>query len=586
MIDESIRQNINTFYSSVEMPGGYMFNHVDTLKRIDLYYNSKFESGSYDSKGFKKFFYNIVKAPCDIAKKFIDLDTKDLILVPEGEGNEYKIYLMQKELRDYLKRTKFGVFINNLLHAYPIFGHFVIKKDGKGKWDLLNIQNIRSDPSSPTLKESSFVYELLRMSRGDIESMEWDKTEVEKLLMDTSQEFIIYECYHKEGKKYNRYFKSDLYIKKQDNLTIKTPEAKINDTKDYLPAITLYSDIVDALPYRELKWDPVPGRWLGLGFVEDLFDNQIRQNELTNIKARGLFWSSMKIFSTRDESVGRNVMTDIENGDIIKTTDQIIPIAVEERNLPAFAQEEQRWDISTERKTFSFDISRGENLPSATPLGVANLQAGMVASYFELKREKVGLFLRELFLDDIIPSFQKTFNKAHILTLLQTDQERGKLESIILTTHLQEATGKFLDEFGFMPEQVDIDAETEKIKSAIAKRRNLFFDLPADFYKDVSYVVDIITTGEQIDIGRKGTILQGALQAISTNPALVQNPVSRAIFFKFLELGGISPVELELMKVEGQDAFTPPPAPKGGIGLPSTSGLPSLPGLNTANQGI
>ena len=49
-------KNITTFFDPIEMPGGYTFNHVDTLKRIDLYYNSQFKRGDTDPAGFKKFF--------------------------------------------------------------------------------------------------------------------------------------------------------------------------------------------------------------------------------------------------------------------------------------------------------------------------------------------------------------------------------------------------------------------------------------------------------------------------------------------------------------------------------------------------
>jgi len=54
-------QNIADFYKPIEMPGNYYFDHADTIKTVDLYYNSKFKSGNVDRSGFRKYFFNIIK---------------------------------------------------------------------------------------------------------------------------------------------------------------------------------------------------------------------------------------------------------------------------------------------------------------------------------------------------------------------------------------------------------------------------------------------------------------------------------------------------------------------------------------------
>ena len=55
--EQKTRSNIQQFYTKIDMPGGYGFDHVETLKTIDLYYNSKYKTGEYDSLGFRKFFF-------------------------------------------------------------------------------------------------------------------------------------------------------------------------------------------------------------------------------------------------------------------------------------------------------------------------------------------------------------------------------------------------------------------------------------------------------------------------------------------------------------------------------------------------
>src|SRR3990167_2225505 len=99
MSDKATRENAGLFFRDVEMPGGWSHNLQSTLKRINLYYNGKFETGERDNRGFKKFFYNITKPSCDVAEKFIDLDTKDIILYHESSDNEWPVWMMMQDLK-------------------------------------------------------------------------------------------------------------------------------------------------------------------------------------------------------------------------------------------------------------------------------------------------------------------------------------------------------------------------------------------------------------------------------------------------------------------------------------------------------
>lgn len=557
------RKNLNGFYASIELPGGYSWSHTDTLKRIDLYYNSQFETGSRDSRGFRKFFYNITKPACDIATKFIDLDTKDFILTSEKDGDEMKVWLMQRDLRHWMKKNNFGKTLNEISFDYPKYGTVVIKKDKGGVWKKVNLVNLRMDISARSLEDSSFVYEVHSMTRKEIEEMPWDKEMVDQLFVRNKDELyaLVYECYEyniDKGRKWKRSFKADfLSAKTREGVYQTSAESQFSDESEYLPGIILHEDEIDELPYRELHWERIAGRWLGFGFSEYLFDNQIRMNEVVNIKSKGLYFTSLKLFQTADETIGRNILTDVENGDILKVSSPISPVPMEERNLSVFSQEENRWDLNTERKTFSFDISRGEELPSGTPLGVARLSAGMVASYFQLKRENFGLFLKDLVLTDILPSFQKESRKEHLLRFLSSDREIEKVRKLIVDVNLRKALWDFVQKTGTVPAIEFIEQQrTEIEKKLLQNNRSLYMKIPENFYSDVDYSIDVVITGEQMDTGARIQTLQVALQIVGGNPQIVQNGATRAIFFKMLELAGVSGIDLNLLEEKAQLAQT------------------------------
>ncbi len=561
----TFQKNVRSYFDAVYMPGGLQFDTVGTLKTVNFYYNSKFKTGQFDTKGFRKFFFNVTKPTCDIAEKFVDLDTKDIILMPTKPDDEIKVWAMQRRLKAYLKETDFATFLNQIGHNYPKYGHVVIKKTNEG-WKVVHIENIRTDPSVQWMRKSSFVYEVHVLTLAEIEARGW-KTE-ELKTRATGPFYLVYEAYDKKksGDKWTRTIKGGVWRNKSAGTTKETAESQINNQDQFLPPLDLTEPVEMDLPYRELKWEDVPGRWLGYGFPEYLFDNQIALNETENLERKALMHKALNLWQTRDDTVGgKNVLVDAENGDIIRTNEEITPIVKDNADLAAYNNTRGVWDGNVNRKTFTSDITTGENLPSRTPLGVANLQATLATSYFELKRENFGIFIKKLIQEEIIPDFKKDNRKEHILTFLGSDDELDKLDTLIVRARVDNAVMAHAEKTGFFPSKGERTLAEERIKDTLNKRSNRFLKIPKDFYENAGSVVDIIVTGEQKDVAAQAQLAQMALQVLQGNPGILQNKTTRAIFFYALSLGGISPVDLNLLS---EDVDTTPVPQGGSIGTP------------------
>lgn len=558
-----IRDNISAYYEDIEMPGGYSWNLPQTIRRIDLYLNSRFETGSVDSSGKPKYFFNVVKPAAEVATKMIDLDTKNILLYSQRTDDEYKVWLMKRDLELWLKEKKFGRFINELTFRYPRYGHLVSKRQKTGDWKALNIHNIRCKPDAATLEESPFVYEAIPMNGRDIFGMKsWDAEAIQELFArnPNDTQFVVYECFHQqnEGKKWKRKIIAD-FLAYQDGTTVRRAvESEINREADYITGICLYEDEQDELPYREEKWEGIPGRWLGLGVVEQLFDPQIRMNEIANQKARGLELASLQLFQTPDEDVRGNVLTDLENGDIIFAPQGLSPVATEARNMGIYAQEESRWDRNIDQLSFSYDIARGEELPSGTPLGVARLSAAMVESYYSLKRENLGMFLKAILLEDVLPYFAKDTSKEHVLRLFGSDKEIEKVRKSLVDHAMRKSVMQYAVKTGTVPSKFAIEAEKIRLLELARKKKDVPLLIPKDFYKDVETALDITITGEEVDVAGKMQSLMNALQLIAGNPALMQNPMTRTLVVKMFEMAGISAVDIEQIEEASQQPGAQP----------------------------
>ncbi|MDD4382519.1 MAG: hypothetical protein PHE21_04255, partial [Candidatus Dojkabacteria bacterium] len=99
-----IEKEINSFKKlPIEIQPGYLFNQFELIKTLNLYLNSKYESGNIDEQGDYKYFKNVVKAAAENCAKAIDFDTKDIKVLTAPGGTQVKTWLIGIGLKNYLK---------------------------------------------------------------------------------------------------------------------------------------------------------------------------------------------------------------------------------------------------------------------------------------------------------------------------------------------------------------------------------------------------------------------------------------------------------------------------------------------------
>ena len=67
-----------------------------------------------------------------------------------------------------------------------------------------------------------------------------------------------------------------------------------------------------------LAWEKVPGRGLGRGIVEDGFEAQMWTNDAIVREKEAMELGSKVIFKTTDPDIQNNVLSEVENGQVIK----------------------------------------------------------------------------------------------------------------------------------------------------------------------------------------------------------------------------------------------------------------------------
>jgi len=497
-------------------------SHGEILELIDLYWVDKFRDNARDSLGFLRPFYNVVENPSLVSSKMIDIDTKDVRIIAEEGQSYYPAWLFGKDLRLWMKVKKFGQLLNEIIYDWPKYGSIVLKKAGD-EVSLVPIGNLYMEPGAETLINSAYVIEKHDYSPAELRKKDWDNIEeaIEKFGEDGH--IFVYEAYGE--------------VDSRDNYFI------VASNEDLKEGVVLYHTKLDEMPYRELNWDKIPGRWLGRGQVERLFHSQIYINTLANYKAHGAHWTSKHLYQTRDEGVTRNLLTETDDGEVLIVNSELTPVAVEERNLPFYASEEARWDRLVDKRTFSYDVVRGEK-PRALTLGQSVLQTRMAGGFFDLKKEDLGMFLKEVLFDWVIPEFSKQKNKAHKLMLGEFNEgELDKLRGLLLTNRTNKSVLDWVRRNGRIPTSPEYNIQRMIVGERLKTQKDM--EIPANYYKNLKYKIDIVITSEQIDMAAKLSAYQYFAGLVFQNPEVLRDKTARKFLLPMMELAGISPVEFE-----------------------------------------
>lgn len=571
---KKINKEISDFQTKrIQIVPGLTFNQYETINKIYFYYNSKYVTGETDEEGDKKFFYNINRNPCKIFSKAIDFDTKNIRLLTVEGGDPKKTWFMERDLKFWMRDKEFGKILNRIFKEIPIYGSVVLKiVDGFPYF--VDLRNFVVEQSADSLDESAYIIEIHNYTPYDFRNvakkMKWSNDKVDEVIdkfhkMENTSHIRVFERYgelkNEETNEwsYRRVFLADVGLDEYDQSGNKLVER---------PGVVLGDEEWEGHPYWEFHADKVSGRWLGCGVVEELFEPQIAQNQNTNLQNKSSYWAALKIFQTRDPAVNRNLMTDTRNGEVLNVESEITPINMaSSENLAFFNQQDQRWMKNRDELTFSYDVVQGERLPAGTPLGSAQMAMTQTLSYFELIQENIALDIKEMLYKVIIPKFEKENNEEHTIRLVGKDLDTF-IDMVKGQMAFNEVIRQFVEGRG-LPNEEEVGIIEEAVETLIKKDREKNIKVPKGFYKNLKYDVDIDITGESVDTRVRNATLFAILQAVTSDPMMVEDPLKKKILAMIAENGGINPNEIFDVEKKQQEMPEMTGGAGGGVSAPA-----------------
>ena len=584
-IYSQIRSEVTDYTNNfVEIVYGYNFNTYETIKRCHSYYNSQFQDKSKIS-GVEKIFYNISKYRAKVASRMINYDTKDIRLWPLNPQSKLATFLLEKELKLWMKKHKIDRFLNEIARKAPVYGTVIIEKI-KADWEkgIIDLRRHASDPTVDNIQESRFITTKYYLTDEDLRNMGksggWDMDKIAEVIRKDRNKngeapkaypmresnvsnVIRSSAYHEVWRRFGYVPKSWL-----DSDSGGYSADTFEGTEEMVKAVFIVANPFDIIrgsngeqinsgtilfksawnkpwPFKDYHYDKTEGRYLGVGVIEDLFPAQERENEMANQKRLAMALSSLLIFQTQDPTIIQNVITDLQSGDVIRAgvNGGLTPLANEERNLAAFASEEQRYGDLADRMSFAYEALRGEQASASTPATSTVVQNQNATSEFAFRKENLGIVLRDYFNEMVLPEAVKELSAEHIMRFC------GSVEEI---NFFDQEYAKMLADEKIINGEVEVEGEqdrTDLVQAIISKLKKQgkerFIQVSKDLYKNIEFEFDFMVDNEQENAALMAQNTFQVLTAIAQNPQVLQDPMIKPLFLKYAEIIGVNPLELE-----------------------------------------
>lgn len=569
------------FYNYVTVVPGYVFNQYYTVKRAHLYLNSQFENQASQT-GKPRVFFNVVLPPCEVATKMLNLDTKNIRLWPMSPKSQFSTYLLEKELKYWLKHNKIGVLLNKIAEEAPRYGSVVVEKTPDGA-ELVDIRKLMLDPTVDRIQDSRFVTTIHYMTPTELRNAGWDENEVETAIRRFSN-MVAQQSYEDKSGSLNRQ-QSTPYIKihkrygevpawwVDDSLK---PGTKAGDklvkslfivagADEYLKnsdgiamgeaGVVLFKSLWrKAWPFKDFHYTKTKGRWLGVGVPEMLFDVQVRVNELRNQTRLNMELASLNLFQTPDKSLVRNVLTDLENGDVLLSPNGIQPVQLANGNfLSAVEAESATYNAQVDKLSFAYEAIRGDQDPQST-LGQTQIAVAQGTSVFAFKKENLALIWQEFFNDLVMPQLMKDLTPDHIMRFTGSIQEVDKLDQAAAEIYANDwVKERMLNGELVFPQDEEM-AKQKAIDQYKKLGESRFIKIKENFYRDAEFEFDFLITNEQANPSLMAQNIQTMLAQIPGIMPFINDPRVKLLFSKMGEQMGISPAEFDLADQQAQSA--------------------------------
>jgi hypothetical protein len=342
---------------NIQLSDKVSFSQYQTIQQIITHQNKGFLTSLAPDQEDDRQFYDIISPMVETAVSNIDLDTDNIEPYTDNPDYLAQEYLARVLLRNFLRQTNHGTVLNDAIYQFVDDGNIIARKvDDKGEiYRLVLPQNLYIIDQAARTLEETVVIEKQLMNQTEVREMKgWDNKQEVFDMCNVGESGLIpwYEIFYR----YGEVNKKDLGMAKEEIHGIKYKEQDddkntfvqalvgmaraTTDAKDEqgnkVKGIVVFAEelkpeeikitkrlkIKRYKPYEFAGLGKFCGRTWRQGYRETGIPYQNRANELGNQIREAMKLASKMVFWSKDKRIaGKNVLSAIDNGQIIFTED-------------------------------------------------------------------------------------------------------------------------------------------------------------------------------------------------------------------------------------------------------------------------
>jgi hypothetical protein len=532
-IFKTISNEIRSYIEdNVEIFDNYNFSQYKLIRRIVYYQNQVYPNGKLDKQGNYKYWFDIISPRIDSEIKNVDFDSKDIKVYSDGKNDAARVLIANGFLMQWLKNTGQGEKINEAVEMGTSWGNVVWKKVN-GDYEICDLRNFyvinqtaKSLKDSPVIERHLMTQSELREKQGIWKNVDEviDKCgnkmfSVTGISNSKDTENPYYEIFERNGEVSEKDLfevngKSGGSEKKYVLAKVIVAGISKSNSADKTFQYILYADKISEMPYKEYHRGRYQGRWFRVGMYELLMDIQTRANEIGNQISLGLGWASKTIFRSSDKVIAQNVLDDLTNGDIVKSTD-LQQVEMRMQGLDQLIADWNRLMDLADKLANSYEVVTGESLPSGTPFRMGAMLNQNANKLFDFIREKMTLAFQDLIENYVLPYMLSDIKTEDVIRITGDDEWlRRYWEVLINSWYVQNliALGPHTQEEGQALKDFKME-ELQKNKEAVIK-------LEKSYWEEFKPRCQIDITGERVS-------LVAELETLANFIGLESDPVRR-----------------------------------------------------------
>lgn len=500
------------FTKEVSVGKDYNFSQHKLVRRIQLFENKIYPTGKFDKQGNYKYWFDIQSQRVDTEVKNIDFDVKNVEAYGPLAIDEVPSLITNLKLAEFMRTTGQSQEINSAIEEGSGRGNVVWKRV-KGAYERVDLTNFYVINQAAENLNQTAVIERHQLTQKEVREKEnWKFNDevlkscgqnVYKADVESTEQVIttpLYNTYERNGEVPLSDLKEFLGEKVEKGDEEKYTFAKVigcgtEGTNGgvkikYIVFAKDLGGLNNSDLYKEYHRGRYKNRWWREGLYELLFDLQVRANEIGNQIAQGLQYSSKVVFTGEDKQTIQNVITDLKNGDYIRSKD----LRQVEVRMQGFEQLMNDWDRVIEMANEvanSREVVQGITPASGTPLGTSQMLNTNANKLFDFLREKFEIPFREMFEEWIIPELLRDIKTKDVLRLTGDFKMMDRMRQLIVDNWYIEN----LVRLGPHTKEVAETLKAEKLKE-LTKKGALFIKEFRKFFENYKPRVSVVITGE------------------------------------------------------------------------------------------